>query len=544
MGCRMRNVRGRGVGAVTALGVVIASVATLGAGVVTAGAASASVVIDAPTAPRAGTVTLNGRVGVDQGDVTTVLYVVDATQSTGSPQGSDCSGDGVLDGRDDPNGDGSVGDILDCEITGVEALNNSLATTTGLQVGLVGFANQAAAADLDPVGTAAFAPPKFTGGDARPRISTVARSVVRDQIGLYETKTLGGSGAGTAFNSAISVALSTLRTAPAGPKWIMFLSDGQAAIDKGLLAELGQSGVRLRSFGIGTEASCAPTGSLFKIASATGESCELAPNPASLAAGLIGSQPDAVNGVTVSIDDVSVAATLDAVGGWSADFTLGAGTYTAQAQAVLASGATQRTERTFTVEPAPGGPAPGTVTTGPGALKATAVKVTRPKPSRAVLPSRVTGRVGRIGDGLTVSAALSGSRVVLQGRQAAGAPWTTVAQDAVDGAGKFVLTWKPKVRLRLLRVELQPFGEFAASAAAVPAAAISACKVAKRGGGWTITCKTTAKKASVVRLLKNGKVTDRTRVRNGSLRLRGKGGVGEHTIDITVGKRRHLRLAL
>ena len=37
----------------------------------------------------------------------------------------------------------------------------------------------------------------------------------------------------------------------------MFLSDGQAAIDDGLLQQLTQSGVRLRSFGIGADASCA-----------------------------------------------------------------------------------------------------------------------------------------------------------------------------------------------------------------------------------------------------------------------------------------------
>ena len=221
----------------TTLGVVTASLVLLGSGV-PASAASATVSIDAPPAPTAGTVTLTGSVGVEAGEITTVLYVFDATGSTASPQGSDCSGNGAFGAEDDRNGDGSVGDILDCEIAGVEALNGSLAATAGLQVGLVAFSNQAAAADLDPAGTATFLPPGFTGGDPLPRINTVARSVVRDRIGLYDPESLGGSGAGTAFNSAISVALSTLGTAPAGPKWIMFLSDGQAAIDDGLLQQL------------------------------------------------------------------------------------------------------------------------------------------------------------------------------------------------------------------------------------------------------------------------------------------------------------------
>ena len=351
---------------------------TLGAAAMSASPAAATVTIDAPVAPRAGTVDLTGSVGVDPGEVTTVLYVFDATSSTASPTGLDCSGNGVLGPEDDLNQDQSVGDILDCEIAGVGALNRSLVASSGLQVGMVAFANQAAAADLDPVGSATFVPPGFTGGDPRPRIDTAAGSVVRDRIGLYDPKDLGGSGAGTAFNSAISETLSTLGTAPAGPKWIMFLSDGQAAIDDALLGQLAQSGVRLRSFGIGADATCAATGSLYKMAAATGESCQRATQPASLAAGLTGSRPDALNGVSVTIGGVSVAATVDAVGGWKASFALGAGAYTATVRAVLASGVTQTALRTFTVAAAPAGPAPETVTPGPGALAATVVKVARP----------------------------------------------------------------------------------------------------------------------------------------------------------------------
>lgn len=542
----MTTARSRTAGAALALGLATTSLAALAAAGPSASAApeSASVSIDAPTDPRAGTVDLTGRVGVGTGEVTTVVYVLDATQSTDSPQGSDCSGNGSVGAEDDLNGDLSIGDILDCEIAGIESLNNSLTSTTGIQVGLVAFANQAAAADLDPDGSATFAAPKFTGGAAQSRLGTVARSVVRNQIGLYDSRDLGGSGAGTAFNSAISVALSTLATAPAGPRWIMFLSDGQAAIADGLLSQLTQSGVGLRSFGVGTDASCARSGSLYKMASATGESCQLAPNPATLAAGLTGSRPDTVNGVTVSIDDVAVAATVDAVGGWRASFTLGAGTFTATSRAVLASGATRTTQRTFTVAPADGGPATGTVAAGPGALKATVVKVARPKPTRAVLPARVTGRVGRPVDGLTVDSSLSRSRVLLQARQAAGSPWKTVDQDGIDRDGRFALAWKPRSGLRLLRVVLDPGTGFAGSAAAVPTAKISACRVTRSSRRWSVTCRTTVKNGSVVRLLRNGTVVDRARVRRGSVRLHGDGRLATHTIDITVTKKRHVRLAL
>lgn len=520
------------------------STALLVAAVSTATAAPESLTIDAPDAPTAGTVELTGSVGLAEGEVTTVLYVLDATNSTASPAGADCSGNGAQGAEDDLNSDGSVGDPLDCEIAGVGSLNRSLAATTGLQVGLVAFANEAATAIVDPAGEATFVPPGYTGGDPRPRIDTVARSVVRNEIGLFDSKSLGGSGSGTAFNNAIREALSTLGDAPAGPKWIMFLSDGQSAVGDAMLSQLTQSGVRLRTFGIGEDATCAPSGSLFKMASATGESCVQTLDPASLTERITGSQPDAVNGVTVSIDDVSVAAVLDAVGGWSASFTLGAGTRTATARAVLASGSTITASRMFTVAPAPGGPPPGTTSPGPGALRATVVTVTRPKPMRAVLPRRVVGRVGRASSGASVASGLAGSRVLLQARPVAGAPWTTVDRDKADRAGKFVLTWEPKVRLRHLRVVLLPYKRWAASAAAVPSAEISACKVVKRSGDWSVTCRTTALAGSRVRLLDHGDITDRARVRSGSFRLDGTGRVTGHSIDIKGTQGHHVRLAL
>ena len=163
--------------ATTTLGaaVISASPATAATAAATA-AAAAAVTIDAPVAPRAGTIDLTGRIGVGPGEMTTVLYVLDATSSTASPTGLDCSGNGALGPEDDLNQDQSVGDILDCEIAGVGALNRSLAASSGLQVGMVAFANQAAVADLDPVGSATFVPPGFTGGDPRPRIDTVDTS--------------------------------------------------------------------------------------------------------------------------------------------------------------------------------------------------------------------------------------------------------------------------------------------------------------------------------------------------------------------------------
>lgn len=527
-------------GAGTALAVAISMTV---AGVTASPAnAAASVTIDDPGAPTAGTVKVTGKVGAGAGGVTSVLYVIDASGSTRSRGGYDCSGNGAAGAEDDFNGDGSVGDVLDCEISGVLALNRSL-SSAGTQVGLVGLAGSAAVADVDPGGgSAALVPAHSTGGGSRPLIESVATSVTRSQIGLFELRDLRDDG--TNFNDAVDVALSTLGSAPAGPKWIMFLSDGAGDVDEARLEGLRQSGVKLRSFDINENAElCAPFANLQKMADATGENCEVVRNPASLAAALT-AQPESVNGVTVTINGVSVAADLDALGGWSANFTLGAGTYTVTARADLASGNPVSTQRTFTVAPSAGGPPPGSVTPGPGSLKATAIKVNKPKPTRKALPASVTGRVGLFTKRFETTKKLEGARVVLEARQAAGTPWQAVDSDKVNRSGDYVLKWRVKKSMTKLRVVLQPHRVYASSIANVPAAPISGCKVTKRGGGWTVKCSTTAKKGSRVRLLRNGKVTSVARVRDGGVfYLRGSGPTGAFVVDVTAGKR-HIRLPL
>ena len=129
-----------------------------------------------PGTPAASTVALTGSTGISSSEVTSVVYVLDATNSTALQDGMDCSGNGVESGEDDLNGDGRVGDTLDCEIAGVVALDTSLAATSRLQVGLVGFANEAAAADLDPgAGTATFVPAGYPEATP-PHGSTASRA--------------------------------------------------------------------------------------------------------------------------------------------------------------------------------------------------------------------------------------------------------------------------------------------------------------------------------------------------------------------------------
>ena len=133
--------------------------------------------------------------------------------------------------------------------------------------------------------------------------------------------------------------------------------------------------------------------------------------------------------------------------------------------------------------------------------------------------------------------------MVLQARPDAGASWKVVARAIVARSGAYQLTWKPKKNMARLRVVLESHKGFAGSAARVPKAAISNCRVSQRAGGWAIRCDTTMKDDSRVRLMKNGKVVGFARVRDGSLRLQGTGTVGAYVIDITAGKR-HVRLDL
>lgn len=537
------------IAASTTLALAVAGIVGLPAPAV----AAASVTIDDPGVVSAGDVTLRGRVFQGPARTTTVLYAVDATNSTADPAGADCTGDGVVtpgSGGDDLNADGSVGDTLDCEIAGVRALDAHLAENADgrLQVGLIAFANLAAAADLSPDGSATFVPPGFTGGDAQPRVVTAAASVVRNQIGAFDVRDLGGSGEGTAFNNGIQTALDTLRSAPPGPKWVMFLSDGLAPLADSTLASLEGSGVRLRSFAIGGEADCNPGGGLAKMAAATGETCVDVANPAALAAQLQGAQPENVTGVSVTVGGTAFAADVDPVGGWRVGLRLGKGTYTVRATATLSSGATVSSQRTITVgDPAPGrvAPPPGSVGGGTGTMLATQVSVDRPKPTRARLPRTVSGSVGKPGRTPQATRKLDGATILLQGRRAPGSPWVTLTRGTVS-AGDFTVRWKRKKKaIHSLRVQLQPFKGLAASVARVPAAPISSCRrVNGANETWTLTCATTAKKRTPARLLLGKDVADRAKVRKGLVRVEGEGRIGRYVLVVDVSKKRHLTLPL
>jgi hypothetical protein len=544
----------------TAIGLVAAAgLALSGLAAIPASAATepASITINDPARagqPVAGQVELSGDVSKAASATTTVLYVLDATGSTkelpvAPAPGNDCNGDGTADASDNVNGDAVSGDVLDCEIGAVRSLNSSLASShpDHMVVGVEAFAQFAQVAALSTDGSLLFAAPGYTGGEAQPLIDTAATSIRRGAITKYVPRDLGALHHNS-YDTAIMTALSALGQAPVGPKWIMLLSDGQTSVADSTLAALRQSGVHLSAFGVGTGASCdaKQRGALFQMSEATAETCVVATTPGSLAAQLADAQPGGISSATVSIGDTSVPAKIDAFGGWTATFTMGAGTYTATATAVYTSGVTVHSaSRSFTVAAAPGssGPTAGTVSPGPGVLLATAVQVNRPAPTRAALPAQVTGHVGlATTHSLVTTKKLEGATVLLQGRKSVGAAWATLGHSTVK-AGQYSLHWKPLRSIHLLRVSLSAHGNLAGSAMAVPVPNISSCVLKRHPSSFSMTCHTTATKGSKVLVYKGKHVVGQAKVAGGLVKVHASGKPGKDVLVVKLSRKHHAPVA-
>lgn len=512
-------------GASTVLGV--ASLSALPAAV----AATPAVTINDPGTPTAGPVTLRGT-ATGGTLTTTVLFAVDVSQSTAHPSELDCDGNGNFGPKDNFNGDDTTGDVLDCEISAVQALNAGLITSAGSSlVSLEHFATSAAADDLDPGPGAPvlFDTPANIGTGSEPRLVTAARTLQR---------ATGPSG--TTLDEAVVLALNTLRGAPAGPKWIMFLSDGQVSDPPkaATVSALKASGVHLRSFAIDDLQNVGCQDGLGDIARATGETCVSVHDPAQLASAVSTTQPDGVTAVRVTLGGQTFAATLDIAGGWSLPLLLGAGTYAARVVATLSSGKTVSADRTFTVAAPPAGtpnvPAPGTVTaTTPAAvISASAVSANQPKPLKQRLPRTVTGRVGRPGAADPApDGALEGATVLLQGQGKAGKPWVNVGEAKV-AQGRYAVSWTPKTAVKRLRVLLLPYKNFTEASAAVPQPGISDCHRSGRASAWTLTCRTTAANGKTAKLTKAGRVVDRSTVRRHHVSVSGSGRLAPYTLVV------------
>ncbi|HRY11821.1 MAG TPA: cell wall-binding repeat-containing protein [Candidatus Nanopelagicales bacterium] len=284
-----------------------------------------------------------------------VVFTTDLSGSTTTPSGMDCSGDGIANSTDDLNGDGIRGDVLDCEIAGIQALNDDLGqlpdANNGVRVGVVGFGDQAAVARMSTAGEGFVAPQASEGGATN--VDVVTGSLTAGEIGEYTSQDVGY---GTDFNAAVDKTLDSLGSVT-GNKWVFFLSDGYSAVSRATLSRLAASGAKVRTFAIGRGAgsdACNAGEPLAEIAAATGESCNVVVDPSDLLSGLTGSQPNDLKSVVVSGVGSDVNASIDTLGNFDAVLPgLTAGTYTATATATFADNSTDSDSVTFTVQAAP-----------------------------------------------------------------------------------------------------------------------------------------------------------------------------------------------
>ncbi len=310
---------------------IVAALLTMGGGPLVssaAGAAAAPPTITFPTEGSTvdqGPLTVRGSLSGGSADVS-VVYVVDVSGST-SQSGYDCTGDDAVDERDDLNGNGSQGEILDCEIAGVVSLNTQLAAIAGGQgsvaVGLVPFGTSAVQADVGGQdGSQSFVSPvdDKTERDRTADIVQAVASMTPGQVALFEPKSVGTS---TNFSPALDVALDALE-ARTGPKYVFMLSDGFGTLAESTIDRVAATAVEVRTFAVGTGSDrCAAGGGLSRIAAASGATCTYTEDPSNLSSA-INATPPGIERVAVSLDGgAPVDATIDPLGNFAAHVFVG-----------------------------------------------------------------------------------------------------------------------------------------------------------------------------------------------------------------------------
>lgn len=282
---------------------------------------------DGATVPAGDPVTVEGLVGIGGLSASAnVMYVVDVSGSTSSPTSQDCDGDATGgDADDDFNGDGSVGDTLDCEISGVLALNDSLSALTGVDGGVVPFGSFATVADVDPAtGQQDFTAPLDVDNNTNgtPDLEEVLRSLDQGSVGLFAAASVG---TGTNFNNALASMNTGFGGQPSAENNVaFFLSDGAGTLSTGSgtpLQDAVDAGTVVNTYAVGgaVTTQCDAGQALRTIADSTGGTCTVVANPADLAAQLGDATPAGIDRVEVSMDGgTPITASLDALGNFSA----------------------------------------------------------------------------------------------------------------------------------------------------------------------------------------------------------------------------------
>jgi GDSL-like Lipase/Acylhydrolase family len=301
----------------------------------------------------AGPFTIRGSIGVSAGNAQlTVLYVVDVSGST-SASGSDCNGDGKVDSADDLNQDGEIGEILDCEIAGVIALNTQLGAIAGADqnvfVGLVPFGNSALIADVrNNTGQQDYVRP-FEDQGGRDRTADIVQAVASLNQGTVGLFTPGAVGTGTDFDQPLALALDRLNNF-SGRKVVFLLSDGAGSLSQRTIERLSSSDIDVRPFAIGA-GSDRCNGTLKSIADASGTTCVYAPSPSTLTA-VIDQGAGEIRSVTVRVDSstTTTAAAVDALANFRADVAVIPGPHSIEVTVTKTDGSVSSLTRRFRAE--------------------------------------------------------------------------------------------------------------------------------------------------------------------------------------------------
>ncbi len=206
-----------------------------------------------------------------------VGYVIDASGST-SGFGGSCG---------DPNADGEADTILDCEIAGLIAFNESVKPYPSFPVGIVGFGEDATDADLSPVpGFQALATASAdVNQNDTSDVEEVAVSLTNDAFNAFTPVAINSGG--TNFDAALTE-LNALAALTTQDMHAAFISDGLGgSVTTGPgspLQTTADSGTSIDVFSVGTgSVGCGVGTPLAEIANATGGNCTEVADPSQLA---------------------------------------------------------------------------------------------------------------------------------------------------------------------------------------------------------------------------------------------------------------------
>jgi hypothetical protein len=208
-----------------------------------------------------GPVTVTGTASVGTGVPvadTTLIYVLDASSSTGNPGAPSC------------------GNILQCEIAAGLALNAQAQSGTIGDVGMVAFGVTAATADVQPGAGDQLLTGPATDGDADGvrDIEEVISSTFINGVATFTNKNVGGGQ--TNFADAIAKARTVAEASTRARKIVVFMSDGFAVGGGSINVPLAgiPDDIDIYTFAVGSGANCTNAGpnnegSLEQITAAT-----------------------------------------------------------------------------------------------------------------------------------------------------------------------------------------------------------------------------------------------------------------------------------